>query len=243
MLNQTYAIKVNMSQVWDKQGNRIPVTIADAPELVVTQVKAEKVDGYQAVQLGFGQRKEKNQKKSVVGHLKKSKIEPNLRYLREAQLVGDHELKVGDKVSIDQVLSVGDIVGVATKTKGTGFTGVMKRWNFAGGPRTHGQSDRERAPGSIGQGTTPGRVWKGKKMAGRDGNLRVSQLNLQVVKIDNEANQIWLSGSTPGPRGSLLEIKKLDHKDFIGISGEKAKPEPVETESETSEQTDTKEQE
>lgn len=192
---------------------------------VVVQVKSEDKNGYAAVQLGSGSKKVKNISKPELAHLKgainKDCLAP--RFLREVRVTeGSH--KVGDKVSASDILSPGDLVQVQGVSKGKGFAGVVKRWGFSGGPKTHGQSDRWRAPGSIGLGTTPGRVFKGKKMAGHMGVDTVSVRNLMVLKV-NESGEVWLSGPVPGNRGGLLRISKVgEKKNFIGLP-EKDTPE------------------
>jgi len=239
MINTVYAIKKVNTQTWDKTGKRLTVTIAELPELKVTQIKTQDQDGYQSIQVGFGSKKAKNETKPVRGHLKSGDAKEVARYLKEVNLAStdtENPIKVGDTLKPAEVFEVGDIINVTSFTKGTGFTGVMKRWNFAGGPRTHGQSDRERAPGSIGQGTDPGRVWKGKKMAGRDGHLKVTQQNLMIVKIDKETGEVWIKGTTPGHRGSLLTVKRTGHKDFPGLFLDK--PEPVQESSEAAEKSE-----
>jgi len=203
--------KIRMGQTF-VQDTRVPYTLVKAGPCVVTQVKSEKKDGYWAVQLGFGERKIKNISKPVLGHLKgamkdKKKLAP--RFLREVRFEKDPDLKVGDEVAIKDVLKKGDVVAVSGVSKGKGFAGVVKRWKFAGGPRTHGQSDRLRAPGSIGQGTTPGRVRKGKKMGGRMGGESKTLKNLMIVDVDEENSFLKVSGSVPGPFGSLVTIRKI----------------------------------
>ncbi len=198
-----------MSQAF-VDGARTPVTNIKAGPCVVTQIKTDKKDKYWSVQLGFEEKRIKNTTKPMQGHLKgaiKDKKAP--RFVREVKMVEKPELKVGDIVTISDIFNSGDIVSVTGVSKGKGFAGVMKRWGFAGGPRTHGQSDRQRSPGSIGQGTTPGRVWKGKKMAGRMGTDKIAIKNLKIVSIDEENNQIGVSGPVPGSRGGLLIIKKI----------------------------------
>lgn len=220
MVKTTYVIKKELTQAWDKKGHRHPVTVVDAPELTVTALIGQAEDA-QVVEVGFGSRRLKNQPKPLVGKLEKLGLPTDLRHHRQIILeASETPAQIGDKLTTVTSLQVGDIVSVTGTTKGTGFTGVMKRWGFSGGPRTHGQSDRGRAPGSIGQGTTPGRVYKGKHMAGRDGGLRVTQENLIVLKIDVSNGQVWLSGTTPGPKGSVLMIKKLGHKDIDGLVGQ-----------------------
>ncbi len=209
MINTLLAEKQKMDQAYI--GNaRIPVTHIKVGPCVVTQVKDEQKNGYWAVQLGFGEKRIKNVTKPLLGHLKgavKDKKAP--RFLREVRLSEKTDLKVGDEIKVGDIFKKGDLVAVTGKSKGKGFAGVVKRWHFAGGPRTHGQSDRLRAPGSIGQGTTPGRVYKGKKMAGRMGSATITIKNLAVVSVDEAKNEIMLSGPVPGIPGGLLIIKKI----------------------------------
>lgn len=190
---------------------RVPVTVIKAGPCLVTQIKRQEKDGYWAVQLGIEEKKLKNLSKPLRGHLKgvikKSKYAP--RYLREVRFEKEPELKVGDEISVSDVFKRGDMVSVIGVSKGKGFAGVVKRWHFAGGPRTHGQSDRLRAPGSIGQGTTPGRVLKGKHMAGRMGTERVTIKNLIITSVDPEMQTICVSGPVPGNRNGVLEVKKI----------------------------------
>jgi large subunit ribosomal protein L3 len=209
MINTILGSKQNMTATFI-EGTRVPVTKVLAGPCVVTQVKTEDKDGYWAVQLGFAQKRIKNVSKSLQGHLKgaiKDKKAP--RFLREVRLTEATDLKVGDNVNLAEVLRKGDVVAVTGTSKGKGFAGVVKRHHFAGGPKTHGQSDRHRAPGSIGQGTTPGRVLKGKRMAGRMGGDTVTIKNLIVVDIDKEKNVLSISGPVPGSPGSLLYITKI----------------------------------
>jgi large subunit ribosomal protein L3 len=214
MLNAILGEKKNMGQTF-VDDTRVAVTFVTAGPCVITQVKDKEKDGYWAVQLGFGEKKVKNITKPVQGHLKKiknqkSKIKNYPRYLREIRLDQEPKFKVGDKIKASDIFSVGDAVSVTGTSKGKGFAGVIKRWGFKGGPRTHGQSDRQRAPGSIGQGTTPGRVHKGKKMPGRMGSETVTVGNLKVISVDPEKNEMAISGPIPGSPGSLLIIKKHD---------------------------------
>jgi len=200
------------------EGRRVPVTKVVAGPCVVTQIKKEDKDGYWAVQLGFGEKRIKNVTRPMQGHLRgviKEQKAP--RFLREIRLENEPTFKVGDIVSASEIFKVGDIIQVTGTSKGKGFAGVVKRWHFAGGPRTHGQSDRERAPGSIGQTTTPGRVLKGKKMAGRMGGERVTLKNLQIVSVNPETNEVEISGPVPGVTGGLLIVKKLSAGKLEGI--------------------------
>ncbi len=217
MISTILGTKKEMSQRFTASGKRIPITKIQAGPCVVVQIKSDKNDGYQAVQLGIGQKKKKNISKPLTGHLKETvdkKSGP--RFLREVRLLKDSELKVGDKIKVDQIIKPGDLVNITGKTKGKGFTGVMKRWGFSGGPRSHGQSDRQRAPGSIGQTTTPGRVFKGKKMPGRSGNATHTIRNLIVVKV-LDSGEIWVKGQVPGARNGLLSIKKVSEAKFEGL--------------------------
>ncbi len=211
-------IKVGMTQIIDDEGVVTPVTVIEAGPCYVTQVKREKSDGYSAVQLGFGEVKEKRLTRGQQGHLgllktdkerpkrKKSKGVPPVRHLREFRTRQAGEYEVGQVLTVEQFM-MGDRVDVIGKSKGRGFAGGVKRHGFRGGPRTHGQSDRARAPGSIGSTSGMGRVIKGLKMAGRMGNARVSAQNLEVVRIDAERNLIAVKGSVPGTKGGLVIIR------------------------------------
>lgn len=194
--------KIGMSQIFREDGRVVPVTVIEAGPCSVTQIKTEETDGYAAVQLGFGQVKRLNKPRS--GHLKNSGLN---RYLREVRADDVTEFEVGQRIGVD-IFEPGELVDVIGRSKGRGFAGVVKRHGFHGGPRTHGQSDRHRAPGSIGGGTTPGRVYKGMKMAGHMGNVRVTVKNLEVVQVDTERNLILLKGGVPGPPNGLLIIRK-----------------------------------
>lgn len=210
MLDTLLGTKKKMSQTF-VEGTRVPVTWMKVGPCIVTQIKKEDTDGYRAVQLGYGEKKIKNVTKPLRGHLKgavgKSKSAP--RFLGEVRLDRESNFKVGDEVRVSDVFKKGDVVAVTGISKGKGFAGVVKRWGFAGGPKTHGQSDRLRAPGSIGQGTSPGRVRKGKKMPGRMGTQKVTLKNLIVVDVDSEEDRLVISGSVPGAYGSFLIIQKL----------------------------------
>lgn len=202
-----------MGQTFVK-GYRIPVTKVLVDPCVVTQTKSQTQDGYWAVQLGMGSRKAKNTSKPLQGHLKKitnSKLQiPNFpRYLREIRLDKEPEQKAGDQIRPEDIFKVGDVVSVKGISKGKGFAGVVKRWHFAGGPKTHGQSDRQRAPGSIGGTTTPGRVYRGKHMAGRMGGDTITVKNLHIVSVDPEKNELSVSGPIPGRSGSLIFLTKI----------------------------------
>ena len=197
--------KIGMTQVFGPTGEAIPVTVIEAGPCVVTQIRTAERDGYEAVQIGFGDIRPKNLTKPQQGHL--AGAGRLVRYLREfeADNVAEHE--VGQIVSAD-LFQTGQIVDVTGTSKGRGFQGVVKRHHFRGGPRTHGQSDRARAPGSIGAGTTPGRVWKNTRMAGRMGNKRVTVQNLEVVEVLPEQHVILVRGSVPGAKNGLLMIRR-----------------------------------
>jgi len=217
--------KWEMSQIFDDQGIRWPVTKILTSSCYLIDIKTKDKDGYFAALLGF--KAVKNIKKSVLGKLTKAGVKTPLRFLKEIRLPNSLDdilvlkneegkvngleikslnlkLKIGDQINPKLIFKVGDKVKVAGKSKGKGFAGVVKRHGFAGGPRTHGQSDRERAPGSIGQTTTPGRVYKGKRMAGRMGGERVTLKNLKVVEVGDD--YLVVSGLVPGAKGGLLEV-------------------------------------
>jgi large subunit ribosomal protein L3 len=194
--------KIGMSQVFQEDGKVEAVTAVEAGPCCVVQVKTEEKEGYNAVQLGFGEAKRVNSPQR--GHLKEL---GKYRYLREFRVDDIGELSVGDKVDVS-MLEAGDLVDVTGISKSKGFAGVVKRHHFAGGPKTHGQSDRHRAPGSIGATTTPGRVLKGTRMAGRMGADQVTALNLEVVRADPERNLLLVKGAVPGSKEGLLLIKK-----------------------------------
>ncbi len=205
-MNGLLGKKIGMTQVFDSTGKAVPVTVVQAGPCYVTQVKTLENDGYQAVQLGFEEKKEKNTTRPVLGHLKKSGLPP-LRFLKEFRVSGNVELQPGDQVKVD-IFAPGDRVRVSGRSKGRGFAGVMKRHGFSGAQKTHGQSDRQRAPGSLGQSSFPSRVFRGLRMAGRMGNTRVSVKGLQIVKVDVENNLLFIKGAVPGARNSYLEILK-----------------------------------
>ncbi len=193
-----------MTQVFDASGEVVPVTIIQAGPCIVTQIKTPERDGYAAVQLGYEEVERKRLNKPLLGHLKGL---PPLRILREVRVDDPSAYQVGQKVDVS-VFRVGDYVDVIGTSKGRGFAGVMKRHGFRGGPRTHGQSDRARAPGGISASTYPGRVPKGKRMAGHMGGRRVTVLGLRVVEVDPERNLLLVRGSVPGSNGGLLQVRK-----------------------------------
>ncbi|MDY6867632.1 MAG: 50S ribosomal protein L3 [Chloroflexota bacterium] len=196
--------KVGMTQIFDDDGDAYPVTVIEAGPCYVTQVKTEETDGYGAVQLGFAEVKPKRLTKGQLGHLERNNLPP-LKVIREFK-TKTPDVSEGDTLKAD-VFDKDERVDIVGTSKGRGFAGVVKRYHFSGGPKTHGQSDRWRAPGSSGSGTTPGRVWKGKKMPGRMGNERVTSSNVRVVLVDPERNLIAVDGSVPGPKGGMVVIK------------------------------------
>jgi large subunit ribosomal protein L3 len=199
--------KLGMTSVFDGQGEQIPVTVVQAGPCRVVSVKTKEKDGYEVLQLGFGERKEKNISKPVLGQYKKNNFSPSL-LLREFKFPSVNDFKIGDELKVD-LFKEGEIIKVTAKSKGKGFQGVMKRHGFGGvGGTTHGQSDRLRAPGSIGASSYPSRVFKGQRMAGRTGYRNVTISNLKVVKILLEDNLILIKGAVPGAINSILELKK-----------------------------------
>lgn len=199
--------KLGMTNVYDVSGDLIPTTVIKAGPCKIVSIRTVEKDGYNALQLGFGERKEKNIKKPVLGQFKKKEISPS-RILKEVRIDSVDGFKVGDEIKADLFVE-GEKVKVRSKSKGKGFQGVMKRHGFGGvGGTSHGQSDRERAPGSIGASSFPSRVFKGQRMAGRTGNSNVTILNLKVVKVILDENLILLKGAVPGAINSVVEIFK-----------------------------------
>ena len=196
--------KIGMTQIFDDNGVAIPITVIEAGPCYVTQLRTAEADGYSAVQIGFDEVKPSRITNGEMGHLKRNNLPP-LRFLREFR-AKDPQVAEGDKVTVDQ-FAVGELVDVIGTSKGRGFQGGVKRYNFGGGPKTHGQSDRHRAPGSRGAGTTPGRVFKGSRGPGHMGNERVTVNNLTVAYLDPERNLIGVKGAIPGARGGLVMIK------------------------------------
>ena len=196
--------KIGMSVIFDEEDNKaLPVTVVEVGPCTVTQIKRMQTDGYEAVQIGFENSTKLNKPK--MGHLKRSGS--NFKVLKEFQADNLNDYQVGQTIDVS-IFQEGETVKVSGTSRGKGFAGVVKRYNFKGGPKTHGQSDRHRAPGSIGAGSSPGKVWKGTKMAGHMGSINVTEIGLKIVKIDNKNNTLALRGSVPGSRRSLIAIKK-----------------------------------
>ena len=196
--------RIGMTQIFDEEGKVIPVTAIEVGPCTVTQIKTVEQDGYEAVQLGFGDVKEKLLNKPRLGHFSKTKIAPK-RYLREFRLDSIQGLNVGDELKAD-IFSVGDKVDIQGTSKGKGFQGVIKRHGQSRGPMGHG-SMYHRRPGSMGPTSTPGRVFPGKKLPGHMGCLTVTIQNLEVIKVDLDKNVVLVKGSVPGAKGSILKIK------------------------------------
>ena len=200
------ARKMGMSQLFDENGSAVPVTILQAGPCSVTQVKTIDNDGYDAVQIAYGDKKEKNTNKPLKGHFKKADVNPT-RYLVEFDIVPGFDYKLG-QVFNSSIFKEGDLVKVTGTSKGRGFSGVMKRHGFGGGPKTHGQREHPRSAGSIGQASDPSRVFKGMKMAGQYGNKKKTVENLKIVKIDLENNYIFVKGAVPGSNNGMVIVNK-----------------------------------
>lgn len=200
--------KLGMTSVFVEDGTSTVCTLIEVGPCYITQIKTKENDGYNAVQVGYGERREKNINKSVLGKFKKNNL-PSLRFLKELRdFDGIENIQVGQTIPAD-IFKVGESVKVSGITKGKGFQGVVKRHGFSGGSATHGQSDRQRAPGSIGASSYPSRVFKGQKMAGRDGADKVTVRNLKIVKVIPESNLLLIKGAVPGAISGIVEIYKM----------------------------------
>lgn len=200
--------KIGMTSIYDASGKRIPCTVIEAGPCVVTQVKSTDKDGYDAIQLAFDDKKEKNTPKALLNHFKKAGTTPK-RIIREfTRFEEDHRKQYGEIITVD-VFIEGEYIDVQGITKGKGFQGVVKRHGFSGvGGQTHGQHNRLRAPGSVGASSYPSRVFKGMRMAGQTGNQKVKIINVQIVKILLDKNLVVVKGSVPGPKGSYLKLER-----------------------------------
>ncbi|MFO7840564.1 MAG: 50S ribosomal protein L3 [Fidelibacterota bacterium] len=204
-MNGIIGKKIGMTRIFDERGRNIPVTVIEAGPCYITQIKKDETDGYTAVQVGFGEVREKKVSKPELGHLKAAgKV---LRTLKEFRLEEVENLKVGDEIHVD-IFNKGDVISITGKSKGKGFQGTVRRHNFSGGPKSHGQKDRLRAPGSIGASSSPSRVWKGMRMPGQMGNETVTVRNLEVMEIRPDKNILLVKGSVPGSRNGILQIVK-----------------------------------
>ncbi|MCL5970825.1 MAG: 50S ribosomal protein L3 [Patescibacteria group bacterium] len=249
MLNTIFGFKKSQTQKFQTDGIRVPITEVDIPSNSVVMVKAADKHGYTALQLGIGTKKKA--KKRDLGQIRGANLKTAPRFLREVRITDQEDTLpgAGDLIKVSDLLKPGDIVDVIGVSKGKGYAGVVKRHHFKGGPRTHGQSDRERAPGSIGQTTTPGRVYKGKRMAGRMGSDRVTVKNLKVMAVTEDS--VLIKGLVPGILNSLVEIRKVgEDKKFTPLidflKADKAseeKPEEVKEKSEQEEKVEENKQE
>ncbi len=207
-MNGIIGKKIGMTSVFTEAGKNVACTIVEAGPCVVTQVKTEDSDGYSAVQMGFGERKEKNVSQAMVGHFSKANTSAKSKVIefRDFDVV---EKAIGDVITIDEVFNEGDIINVIGVSKGKGFQGVVKRHGFRGvNDATHGQHNRQRAPGSIGAASYPAKVMKGMRMAGQTGNKRVKLTNLQVIKVLPEKNLVVIKGAIPGHKGAVVVLEK-----------------------------------
>lgn len=200
------AKKIGVTNFFDQNGDSVAVTVVEAGPCYVTQIKTIEKDGYNAVQIGFLPKKKKHTTKPLLNHFTKADLEP-LRVLKEFKYDNYKELNLGDVLKA-AIFSAGEKVNVSGISKGKGFAGVVKRHKFKGGPKSHGQSDRLRAPGSLGQSSFPSRVYKGLKMPGRMGNSGVTIKNLEILKVETDKNLIFIKGGVPGPNKGILEIVK-----------------------------------
>jgi large subunit ribosomal protein L3 len=211
MLNTIFATKMEMSQAWSEDGKRLPITkLKVADNCILSRKKTQ--DQQTTLEIGYGQKKLKNVAKPLREKIKKSGFSFGVKQVKGVKLLNEEDATtaydVGHILALNEVLAVGDVVAVQGSTKGRGFAGGVKRYGFHGGPKTHGQSDRTRAVGSIGSGTTPGRIWKGKRMPGRYGCDTKTVSGLVVVYIDQKNNEIWVNGPVPGFKTSTVKISK-----------------------------------
>lgn len=207
-MNGLIGKKIGMTSVFDANGRNVACTVVEVGPCVVTQVKTEESDGYSALQLGFGDAKAKNTSQPLLGHFEKAKTGPKSKVV-EFRNFSIREKALGDLVTVDEVFAEGDYISAVGTTKGKGFQGVVKRHGFSGvNDATHGQHNRQRAPGSIGASSFPSRVFKGMRMAGRTGGKRVKVKNLEVVKIFAEKNLILVKGAIPGHKGAFVILEK-----------------------------------
>jgi large subunit ribosomal protein L3 len=205
MLKGLIGKKIGMTQIF-VEGLALPVTLIEAGPCYVTQVRLPGKDGYSAVQLGFGEVRPKTLTGGELGHLKRNTLPP-LRFLREFR-VKNPDVAEGNQINVEQVFSIGESVDIIGTSKGKGFQGGVRRYHFKGHHKTHGTSDRERAPGSRGSTTTPGRVYKGARGPGHMGDRRITTQNLKIVLVDKDRNLIGVNGAVPGSKGSIVEIKE-----------------------------------
>jgi large subunit ribosomal protein L3 len=216
MIQTLIGQKIEQSQKFLENGKRIPVTEIVMPKNVVLQIKTKTKEGYNAVQLGMGTKRKAT--KAILGISKKAQLTQSPRFIKEVSYADGESLTLGDQISVASVFAAGDMVTVCGTSKGKGFAGGVKRYHFRGGPKTHGQSDRHRAPGSIGQSTTPGRVYKGKRMAGHMGVDTVTVRNLVVVGVDEAQGKLFLLGLVPGHKNAVIFVTKTGaKKNFVPL--------------------------
>jgi len=200
--------KVGMTSIFDADGKNVPCTVIEAGPCVVTQVKSKKTDGYDAIQIAFDEKKDKHTSKALKGHFAKAGVSPKRIVAELTRFEAEHTKKFGDVLKAD-IFEEGEFIDVVGVSKGKGFQGVVKRYNFKGvNDATHGQHNRLRAPGSIGASSWPSRVFKGMRMAGQTGNRRVKMINLKVMKIIADQNVVVVKGSVPGPNGSYVILER-----------------------------------
>ncbi len=224
-LNTILGQKKEQSQKFLENGTRIPVTRIWVKGNVITNVRTQDKNHYSAIQLGFGSKK--NATKSILGNTKGARQNYAPNFLKEVRMNADTDLAIGTMINASEILAEGDIINVTGVSKGKGYAGVVKRYGFHGGPKTHGQSDRHRAPGSIGQGTTPGRVYRGKRMAGRMGNENVTIRNLVVVGVTDD--EVLVKGLIPGGINTMVIVKKVgENKKFVPLFKEPSSAEALE---------------
>jgi large subunit ribosomal protein L3 len=220
MLNTIFATKIGMSQAFTKDGKRLPVTKLKVTDNIVIS-KKETQDKVTTFEIGYGLKKLKNVNKPLREQIKKSGFSFGVKQVEGVKLVGsveDSTLEAGQTLAMTDILAIGDVVEIQGSTKGRGFAGAMKRHGFHGGPKTHGQSDRARAVGSIGSGTTPGRVWKGKRMPGHYGCETKTVAGLVIVYIDQKNNELWVNGPVPGFKTSTVRISKTGSNKAIELN-------------------------
>ncbi len=205
-MNGLIGKKVGMSRLFDSDGENIPVSVIQAGPCVVVQIKTKNNDGYRAIQVGYSNKEQKKTNNPMMGHFKKAKVEPK-NYLMEFPLRKDQKIKIGQVIDVD-IFKEGDVVNISGYSKGKGFAGVVKRYGFHGGPKSHGKSDQLRAGGSIGQSSDPSRVWPGMKMPGHMGNKKVLIKNLKVVSVDKDTHHLYIKGPIPGPRNGIVVVTK-----------------------------------
>lgn len=206
-MNGLLGKKIGMTSIFDEAGRNIACTVVEAGPCVVTQVKTEETDGYNALQIGYGEAKEKNTSQALQGHFEKASTSPKRKVIELRDF--DIEKAIGDLIKVDEVFNEGDMVSAVGSSKGKGFQGVVKRHGFRGvNDATHGQHNRQRAPGSIGAASYPARVFKGMRMGGQDGGRRVKVQNLRVLKVFPEKNLILVKGAIPGHKGSFVILEK-----------------------------------